>query len=107
MSSGAKIAVNVRSGKNIRCIVGRPVVSTWVAGIPELVKDGENGWLIPPGSVERLVEAMIEMLTAPFDELRRLGMNGNEAVQKFHNARHEAAVLEGYIREAVSMKPRI
>ena len=27
----------------------RPVISTYVAGIPELVRDGEHGWLVPAG----------------------------------------------------------
>ena len=38
--------------------LGRPVVSTYVAGIPELVQDGVNGWLVPAGDVERLAEAI-------------------------------------------------
>ena len=32
----------------------RPVITTYVAGIPELVRDGENGWLVPAGDVEAL-----------------------------------------------------
>ena len=34
----------------------RPVISTYVAGIPELVRPGENGWLVPAGDVEALAE---------------------------------------------------
>ncbi|RTL66656.1 MAG: glycosyltransferase, partial [Hyphomicrobiales bacterium] len=30
----------------------RPVISTYVAGIPELVRDGETGWLVPAGSID-------------------------------------------------------
>ena len=33
----------------------RPVISTFVAGIPELVAPGEHGWLVPAGDVEALV----------------------------------------------------
>ena len=29
--------------------LGRPVISTYIAGIPELVQPGVNGWLVPPG----------------------------------------------------------
>ena len=29
--------------------LGRPVISTWVAGIPELVESGKCGWLVPAG----------------------------------------------------------
>lgn len=33
--------------------LGRPVISTYTAGIPELIKPGVNGWLVPPGSTLR------------------------------------------------------
>ena len=36
----------------------RPIISTFVAGIPELVHPGEHGWLVPAGDVEALVGAM-------------------------------------------------
>src|SRR6185369_10675230 len=35
----------------------RPVVTTFVAGIPELVRDGENGWLVEAGKLARLFVA--------------------------------------------------
>ena len=40
----------------------RPVISTYVAGIPELVRDGETGWLVPvelPGEAPRYERAGI------------------------------------------------
>ena len=38
--------------------LNRPVISTYVAGIPELVHPGEHGWLVPAGDVSALAEAM-------------------------------------------------
>ena len=38
----------------------RPVLSTYVAGIPELVTPGVCGWLVPPGSADGLAAAMRE-----------------------------------------------
>jgi colanic acid/amylovoran biosynthesis glycosyltransferase len=35
---------------------GRPVISTFIAGIPELVRDGTEGWLIPAGDVDALAD---------------------------------------------------
>ena len=40
----------------------RPVISTYVAGIPELIQHGKNGWLVPPGDVSSLKTAMQELL---------------------------------------------
>lgn len=37
---------------------GIPVIATRVGGIPELVRDGENGQLVPPGDVPALVQAL-------------------------------------------------
>jgi len=44
---------------------GKPVVATAVGGIPEVVRDGETGFLTPPGDPDRLAEAVIRLLEAP------------------------------------------
>ncbi len=53
--------------------LGRPVLSTYVAGIPELVVPGETGWLVPAGSVPELSRAMAECLAASPAKLRLMG----------------------------------
>src|SRR5205814_5468346 len=53
----------------------RPVISTAIAGIPELV-DEACGWLIPAGSEEALADAMTAALQAPADDLSRKGTAG-------------------------------
>jgi glycosyltransferase involved in cell wall biosynthesis len=72
--------------------LARPVVTTAIAGIPELV-DTECGWLIPPGSVDALVGALVEVLNAPEDELNRRGRVGRDRVAQMHNAERNAAQL--------------
>ncbi len=42
-----------------------PVVTTGVSGIPELVTDGENGLLVPPGDVHALADAMASLMDDP------------------------------------------
>ena len=51
----------------------RPVISTFVAGIPELVHPGEHGWLVPAGDVEALASAMQACLDTPTETLARMG----------------------------------
>ena len=51
----------------------RPVITTFVAGIPELVIDGENGWLVPAGDVDALARAMTTCLTSPLPALAAMG----------------------------------
>lgn len=72
---------------------GRPVISTYVGGIPELVEPGVNGWLVPAGSVEALTEALVEVLTAPTEQLTDWGDAGADRVHRDHCARTEAAKL--------------
>jgi colanic acid/amylovoran biosynthesis glycosyltransferase len=51
----------------------RPVPSTFIAGIPELVRDGIDGWRVPAGDIDALVRAMRACLAAEIDELRDKG----------------------------------
>jgi glycosyltransferase involved in cell wall biosynthesis len=61
--------------------VGLPVVASSVGGIPELVRDGETGRLVPPGNEEALAAALRETLSDP--ELRaRLGAAGRQRVME-------------------------
>lgn len=53
---------------------GLPVVSTSVAGIPELVRPGHNGLLVPPRAVAALAAALAELLG---DDARRAGMGAS------------------------------
>ena len=59
--------------------LGRPVVSTYVAGIPELVIPGETGWLVD--SVDACASACIEILRDP-DEARTRALKGKEHVRR-------------------------
>ena len=75
--------------------LGRPVISTYIAGIPELVKSGVTGWLVPAGSVEELAAAMREVLEAPAEVLERMGRVGAGRVRERHDAAVEARKLAG------------
>jgi glycosyltransferase involved in cell wall biosynthesis len=82
--------------------LGRPVLSTYVAGIPELVENGVSGVLVPASDVKSLADAMAGLLTATQEELRRLGENGRQRVRTDHDASTEAARLAGLFRRTVA-----
>jgi glycosyltransferase involved in cell wall biosynthesis len=71
----------------------RPVISTTIAGIPELVRTGESGWLVPAGSINDLADAMEAAIDATPSELRRMGAAGAARVAANHDVRREAARL--------------
>jgi glycosyltransferase involved in cell wall biosynthesis len=54
---------------------GKPVVATRVGGVPEIVRDGVEGFLVPPGRPEAFAEKLVALLRDP--ELRaRMGAAG-------------------------------
>lgn len=71
----------------------RPVVSTFVAGIPELVRHGENGWLFPSGSVEEIATAMEDVLSKSDDDIKQMGEAAYQRVLELHSVDKEAAKL--------------
>jgi glycosyltransferase involved in cell wall biosynthesis len=78
----------------------RPVLSTYIAGIPELVISGENGWLFAAGSVEELTDAMVRCLTVTPEDLSRMGDSGHQRVIARHSIETEAAKLANLFRAA-------
>lgn len=73
---------------------GIPVVATAVGGSPELVTEGENGFLVPPLAPEQLAAAMLELACDP--ELRqRLGENGRARARAHHT---EEGMVAAYAR---------
>lgn len=71
----------------------RPVLTTYIAGIPELVRDGEAGWLFPAGDVAELARVMEVFLQTPIDRLAEMGEVGYMRVVERHNIDTEASKL--------------
>jgi glycosyltransferase involved in cell wall biosynthesis len=62
---------------------GVPVVASRVSGIPEVVVDGETGWLVPPESPEALAGALEEVLSDPGEARRRGEAGRRRAVEHY------------------------
>ena len=76
----------------------RPVISTYVAGIPELVEHGKNGWLVPAGSVHDLAAVLREALAASSEQLEQMGEAGARDVRERHDATKEALKLFNFFK---------
>jgi len=79
----------------------RPVISTYIAGIPELVAHGENGWLCAAGSVSELAQALTQCLAAPMQQLTSMGHAGHARVVQRHSVDLEAARLLALLKQAL------
>jgi len=74
-------------------VLRRPVVTTYVAGTPELVCNRENGWLVPAGDVDALARAMEDALSRPPGDLDGMGEAGRALVLERHSVDREARKL--------------
>lgn len=72
--------------------LGRPVISTRIAGIPELLDDS-CGWIVPPGDGAALAEAMRAALACTPAELASKGAAGRSRVLRLHDRRVLARTL--------------
>lgn len=68
---------------------GLPVVASHVGGVPEVVRDGETGLLVPPGDEAQLAAALVA-LCADVERRKALGARGRERVLG-HFAPHQRA----------------
>ncbi len=85
--------------------LGRPVISTYVAGIPELVEPGVCGWLVPPGSVEALMTAIQSAMEASPATLEQWGSAGAKRVAEQHHVAIEVGKLKTLFQSALHSEP--
>jgi glycosyltransferase involved in cell wall biosynthesis len=80
----------------------RPVIATYVSGIPELVKDTETGWLVPAGDVAALTEALTTAVTTDKATLTAMGEAGQVRARERHLIDTEAEKIADLIFDAAS-----
>jgi colanic acid/amylovoran biosynthesis glycosyltransferase len=71
----------------------RPVLTTYIAGIPELVEHKVNGWLFPAGSSDHLEAAMEDCLACSAEDMQVMGDAGFAMIARHHSVETEAARL--------------
>lgn len=60
---------------------GKPIVATSVGGIPEIIKAGKNGLLVPPGKPESLADGIKRLIGSP-TEAEKMGKESRQLVEK-------------------------
>lgn len=63
---------------------GKVIISSRVGGIPDLVTEGENGFLITPGDVESLQKHIAFVASSP-DEMIRIAQNNRRKIDEHYN----------------------
>lgn len=77
--------------------LGKVVVGSAVGGIPTVVANGVNGFLVPPGNAEALAEALVKAVARP-----EMGLAGRQMVASLHPKAHAATLIALY-REVLRM----
>ncbi len=83
----------------------RPVISTYIAGIPELVKPGQHGWLIPAGDIDALAVTLQELLAVPDTALFSMGEAARARAITRHNIEELSFQLLGLFERAHDLNP--
>ncbi|HWQ33504.1 MAG TPA: glycosyltransferase family 4 protein [Blastocatellia bacterium] len=74
---------------------GLPVITTPVGGIPELITDGVEGWLVRPGEIDALAERIVTLAS---DERMRLAMGKRAELRACRFDRH---IIQARLSEAM------
>jgi glycosyltransferase involved in cell wall biosynthesis len=85
--------------------LARPVVATRVGGTPEVVQEGETGWLVPPRQPEALARAVLGVLGDP-DGAARVGARGRAFVATRFSSQSVAPRMAEVYRQAVAAGAR-
>ena len=80
---------------------GVPVVTTWVAGIPELAENGVTALTVPPARADRLADALRAFAGDP--ALRqRLAEAARHRVEEYHDQRKNGEQMASLLRSFAS-----
>ena len=85
--------------------MGIPCVSTFIAGIPELVRDSQDGLLVPASDVDALAEALARLMDEP-DLRQRLAASGRLRVQEQYDLARNVQALAAFFAERIPPQER-
>lgn len=74
-----------------------PVVATAISGVPELVRPGETGWLVPPENVDALADALADIYLNPAEAAHRARLGQRWVLEEFElsaNVRKLASLFD-------------
>ncbi len=84
--------------------MGMPVISTTVAGIPEIIDHDRTGYLVPPEDPEPLANAIEKLLQDP-DKALEMGRAGRKKAETLFNLEKNNKELFDFFKRAIDVQP--
>jgi glycosyltransferase involved in cell wall biosynthesis len=82
---------------------GCPVVATNVGGLPDLIREGETGYLVPPGDAPAAATALLRVLRQP-EIARRMGETARKSVRERFSSQRLITDMERLYLELLGRK---
>ncbi len=82
--------------------LGLPVLSTDCGGVPELIDEGVNGWLVPTRDPEAMAEAIVAFLDLSLEEIEKVRIAARRKVELQHNEEQMIKGMEALYYEVLS-----
>lgn len=80
----------------------KPVIATRVGGVPDIVSDNVDGFLVDPRDVARLAHALVEAFKDA-ERLRAMGLRGRSKVELRYSAKQVVAQVDALYRECLGV----
>ena len=64
------------------CALGKPIIASDIPGCRETVREGENGYLVPPKDVNALTDAMLRYLSLSDEKKESMSINSRRLAEE-------------------------
>jgi colanic acid/amylovoran biosynthesis glycosyltransferase len=81
--------------------IGLPVISTNCGGVPELIEDKVNGWLVPIRDPAALAEAISSFVALPLNEIQEVRSAARKKVEEQHALELMVCGMEGLYYQVI------
>ena len=83
--------------------VGLPVISTNCGGVPELIDDGQDGWLVPTRNPLAMAGAIEAFTHLPLEKIKEVRLAARTKVEKQHNLKKMVEGMEELYYEVIKL----
>mgnify|MGYP002543207439 FL=1 len=84
------------------CALGKPIIASDIPGCRETVREGENGYLVPPKEVNALADAMLRYLSLSDEEKESMSINSRKLAEERFDINSVKSCYERILQECMN-----